>query len=141
MATAPGLNERPVLRWWCRCFPDSLAARVALTDRRKQARFSFIDGIPDALKDQQKMALVYHAHWESRLPLTLSLADFGILFCPLAAPVPRAQYQETRRLLPNRPCRSFLGEESYSKGRLRVSNGLCKDSMMMQSTTPSNSDF
>jgi hypothetical protein len=39
------------------------------------------------------------------------------------------------------PCSSFVGEESYSKGRLRVSNGLCKDSMMMQSTKPSNSDF
>ena len=59
------LNERPVLHWWRRSFPDSRAAQVAL-------------------KDQQKMAPVSHTYWESTLPLTLSLCDFGNLFCPLA---------------------------------------------------------
>ena len=57
IATAPGLNERPVLRWWCRSFPDSLAAH-------------------GALKDQQKRASVNHSCWESLLPLTRSLSDF-----------------------------------------------------------------
>ena len=57
MATAPGVNERPVLRCWGRCFPDSVAAGVALND-------------------QQKMALVYLSCWESTLPLTRSLCDF-----------------------------------------------------------------
>ena len=32
------------------------------------------------------MALVYHVHWESTLPLTLSLSASGNLFCPLAHP-------------------------------------------------------
>ena len=71
MATAPGLNERPVLHWWRRSFPDSRAAQVAL-------------------KDQQKMAPVNHTHWESTLPLTLSLSDSGNLFCPLRASAARA---------------------------------------------------
>ena len=57
MATAPGSNERPVLRCWGRCFPDSVAAGVAL-------------------KDQQKMASVSHTLRESTLPLTRSLCDF-----------------------------------------------------------------
>ena len=92
MATAPGLNEWPVLRWWCRCFPDSLAARVALTDRWKRARFSFIDGIPHALKDQQKMAPVSRTYWKSTLPRSLSLSDFGIYFLSAGAPPPRAQF-------------------------------------------------
>jgi hypothetical protein len=30
------------------------------------------------------MALVYHVHWESTLPLTLSLSDSGNYFYPLA---------------------------------------------------------
>ena len=60
MATAPGLNERPVLRWWCRSFPDS---RISLAAH-------------GALKDQQKMAPVYHTCWELTLPLTRSLCDF-----------------------------------------------------------------
>jgi hypothetical protein len=51
MATAPG---------FCRCFPDSLAARAVLKDQQKRTRYTFIDGIPDALKDQQKMAPVDH---------------------------------------------------------------------------------
>jgi hypothetical protein len=61
MATAPGLHERPVLRWWRRCFPDFARRRVAL-------------------KDQRKMAPVSHSYWESTLPLTRSLSDFGNLF-------------------------------------------------------------
>ena len=65
MATAPGIERAPLLRWWCRCVPDSRAAQVAL-------------------KDQQKMAPVNQAQWESTLPLTLSLSDFGIYFYPLA---------------------------------------------------------
>ena len=69
----------------------------------------------------------------------LSLSDFGI-YLSLGEGAAR-QYEQTRRLLTNRPCPSFVREESYSKGRLRVSNGLCKDSTMMQSTKTSNSDF
>jgi hypothetical protein len=65
MATAPGIERAPLLRWWCRCVPDSHTAQVAL-------------------KDQQKMALVKHPYWESTLSLTLSLSDFGNLFYPLA---------------------------------------------------------
>ncbi len=57
MATSPGSNEWPVVHWWCRCFPDSLAAGVAL-------------------KDQQKMAPVNLYALGIELPLTHSLSDF-----------------------------------------------------------------
>jgi hypothetical protein len=50
----------------------------------------------------------------------LSLSDFGI-YLSLGEGAAR-QYEQTRRLLTNRPCSSFVREESYSKGRLRVSN-------------------
>jgi hypothetical protein len=181
-----------------------------------------------ALNDQQKMAFVYHIHWESMLPLTLSLSDSETkIFCRLARQRRAPQYNSVlARSLRRRPmavrrsrprgqrhphpppfgqvpvvairpasrrhrargsmatapaierapvlhwwcryvpgfacrpggterstenglrlsyspialCSSFVGE-SYSKGRLRVSNGLCKDSIMMQSTKPSNCDF
>jgi hypothetical protein len=39
-----------------------------------------------ALKDQRKMTSVSHARCESTLPLTLSLSASGNLFCPLAHP-------------------------------------------------------
>ena len=122
MATAPGLNERPVLRWWCRSFPDSLAAH-------------------GALKDQQKMAPVYRTYWESRLPLTRSLCDFETkVFIRWRASVARP-ILGNKATANQSPVPKLRREESYSKGRLRVSNGLCKDSIMMQSTKPSNSDF
>ena len=95
-----------------------------------------------ALKHQQKMAPVSHTYWESRLPLTLSLSDSETkIFCRLARQRRAPQYKQTRRLLTNRPVLKLCRGESYSKGRLRVSDGLCKDSMMMQSAEPSNSDF
>jgi hypothetical protein len=71
------------------------------------------------------------------LSLTLSLSDFGIYFGEGAVRPIRGNKATANQS----PVLSFVGEESYSKGRLRVSNGLCKDSTMMQSTTPSNSDF
>ena len=57
-----------------------------------------------ALKDQRKISSVSHARCESTLPLTLSLSDSGIYFYPLARPTPRAEYEQTRRLITNRPC-------------------------------------
>jgi hypothetical protein len=57
MATAPAIERAPLLRWWRRCVPDSLA-------------------VQGPLKDQQKMASVNHPRCESTLPLTLSLSDF-----------------------------------------------------------------
>ena len=73
------------------------------------------------------------------LPRLLSLSDFGI-YLSLGEGAAR-QYEQTRRLLTNRPVLKLCRGESYSKGRLRVSNGLCSDSMIMQSMKPSNSDF
>jgi hypothetical protein len=57
MATAPAIERAPLLRWWRRCVPDSLA-------------------VQGPLKDQQKMASVNDPRCESTLPLTLSLSDF-----------------------------------------------------------------
>ena len=67
-------------------------------------------------------------------------AEFGSVY-HLRCPHARAHNRETRRLLTNRPCSAFSTKSPHSKGRLRVSNGLCKDSMIMQSRRPSNSDF
>ena len=69
MSTAPALNERLYCAGGAADSRISLAARVAL-------------------KDQQKMAPVYLARWESTcansgrvtLPRPLSLSDFGIYF-------------------------------------------------------------
>ena len=54
----------------------------------------------------------------------------------------RAYKRETRRLLTNRPCLGFVYEESrFQKNVYASAIGLCKDSIIMQSTKPSNSDF
>jgi hypothetical protein len=56
--------------------PDSRAAQVALND-------------------QQKMAFVYHIHWESMLPLTLSLSDSETkIVCRLARQRRAPQYKQ-----------------------------------------------
>ena len=52
------------------------------------------------------------------------------------------QKKETRRLLTNRSCSSFVHEESgFPKNVYASAIGLCKDSIIMQSRRPSNSDF
>src|SRR3974390_2317630 len=54
-----------------------------------------------------------------------------IYFYPLARQRRAPEYEQTRRLLTNRPVLKLRWGESYSKGRLRVSNGLCKDSCLI----------
>ena len=50
--------------------------------------------------------------------------------------------EKTRRLLTNRPCLGFVDEEpAFQKDVYASAIGLCKDSTIMQSTKPSNSDF
>ena len=57
--------------------------------------------------------------------------------CPLA----RANNRKTRRLLTNRPGSSFSTKSPIPTNGYASAIGLCKDSMMMQSRKPSNSDF
>ena len=52
----------------------------------------------------------------------------------------RFKDRETRRLPINRLCSVWSYCESASNERLRVSNWMCKDSMIMQSRKPSNSE-
>jgi hypothetical protein len=92
MSTAPALNERLY------CAGGAADSRISLAARQ-------------ALKDQGKTPLVNHTCWESpcansgrvTLPRPLSLSDFGNLFCPLACQRRAPQYEQTRRLLTNRP--------------------------------------
>ena len=57
--------------------------------------------------------------------------------CPHA----RANNRETRRLLTNRPGSSFSAKSPIPTNVYASAIGLCKDSMIMQSRKPSNSDF
>ena len=57
--------------------------------------------------------------------------------CPHA----RAHYRETRRLLTNRPGLSFSTKSPIPTNVYASAIGLCKDSIIMQSRKPSNSDF
>jgi len=68
------------------------------------------------------MALVNHISSESRLPLTLSLSDSETkLFVRSRASAARPI--RTNKAAANQPpVLKLCGEESYSKGRLRVSN-------------------
>ena len=53
----------------------------------------------------------------------------------------RAHNRKTRRLLTNRPCSSFSTKSPIPTNVYASTIGLCKDSMIMQSRKPSNSDF
>src|SRR5215469_13264302 len=72
MATAPGSKRAPLLHWWCRWFSD-FALRPRGTERSTEIGPVNLYGwnsadsrrADQALKDQGKTALVYHAHWES----------------------------------------------------------------------------
>ena len=67
-------------------------------------------------------------------------SEFGRVnhnLCPLA----RANSRETRRLLTNRPGSSFSTKSPIPTNVYASTIGLCKDSMIMQSRKPSNSDF
>ena len=67
-------------------------------------------------------------------------AEFGSVNharCPHA----RANNRETRRLLTNRPGSSFSTKSPIPTNVYASAIGLCKDSMIMQSRKPSNSDF
>jgi hypothetical protein len=55
--------------------------------------------------------------------------------------VARANNRETRRLLTNRPGSSFSTKSPIPTNVYASAIGLCKDSMIMQSRNPSNSDF
>ena len=60
--------------------------------------------------------------------------------CLLAA-VTRAHSRETRRLLTNRPGSNFSTKSPIPTNVYASAIGLCKDSMIMQSRKPSNSDL
>src|SRR5271154_213843 len=53
----------------------------------------------------------------------------------------RAHNRETRRLLTNRPCPNFSTKSPIPTNVYASAIGLCKDSIIMQSRKPSNSDF
>ena len=67
-----------------------------------------------------------------------NLAAFTIFAAPTRA---RAHYRETRRLLTNRPCSNFSTKSPIPTNVYASAIGLCKDSIIMQSRKPSNSDF
>ena len=56
-------------------------------------------------------------------------------------PRARANNRETRRLLTNRPGSSFSTKSPIPTNVYASAIGLCKDSMIMQSRKPSNSDL
>jgi hypothetical protein len=76
----------------------------------------------------------------------LSLRHFGLagwFSLSLGAWVPKKlarRKRKTRRLLTNRPCSSLV-KSPIPKNVYASAIGLCKDSIIMQSRKPSNSDF
>ena len=66
-----------------------------------------------------------------------NLAALTYIRCPHA----RANNRETRRLLTNRPGSSFSTKSPIPTNVYASAIGLCKDSIIMQSRKPSNSDF
>jgi len=156
LATAPGSNEALYCAGGAAGFRIWRAARGWHWRISRNGRgFPYLMEFPEfarrppGTEGQWKTALVNLARWESpranpgrvTLPRPLSLSDFEPKFFIRRASAARPI--RTNKAIANQSPRAQAssGTSLNSKGRLRVSNGLCKDSMMMQSTKPSNSDF